>query len=58
MINCVKLFVSLILVICGIVMICVGCFHPDVSRDGSFWGGVVGVLFVASGYVGIMNTDN
>lgn len=38
MIDGIKMFVSLLLVICGMVMVCVGCFHPDVSTDGAFWG--------------------
>lgn len=58
MIKGTKMFAGLLLLICGMIMVCVGCFHPDVPRNGSFWGGIVGVLFMASGYVGIMNIDD
>lgn len=58
MINCIKRFVCLLLVIGGMAMISVGCFHPDISESGSFWGGLIGGLLVLAGYSGIMNMDN
>jgi hypothetical protein len=53
-----KIFVCLLLVIGGMAMISVGCFHPEVSRSGSLWSGLIGGLFVVFGYAGIMNMDN
>lgn len=58
MINCMKIFVCLLLVIGGMAMISIGCFHPEVSRSGSLWSGLIGGLFVVFGYGGIMNMDN
>lgn len=49
-----KQYMCFLMVIWGMVIVTVSCFHPDVSELGSAWGGIAGMIFVCGGYFGIM----
>ena len=49
-----KQYMYFLLVVWGVIMVNISCFHPDVTDLGAIWGGITGLIFTCGGYLGII----